>query len=166
LLTILKTAKETTAMSRMIAHPELLLDHRSHPLRGPDLSTEAERFGSFGQQGGQLGSLLPTQFGRRPRSWLMPQRFRSLCFGILSPLAHCPLAHSECCSDVFLFPSVFMQFPGAHPSSFAPICGRCRFLAHTSFYRHSTFFLYFSLLRSIRRNLTEDKSIITHGSVL
>jgi hypothetical protein len=34
-----------------------------------------------------------------------------------------------------------MQFPGAHPSSFTPIVGRCRFLAHTFFYRHVVFFL-------------------------
>ncbi len=136
-------------MSWMIADPKRLLDHRSHPLSGPDLSTETERFGSFAQQGGQLGSLLWTQLGRCPRSWLMPQSFRSLCFGILSPLAHCALAYSEGCGDVFLFPSLFMQFPGTHPSSFAPIFEECRFLAHPSFYRHSTFFLYFSPLRSI-----------------
>src|SRR5258707_15556658 len=40
-------AKETTTMSWMIADPKRLLDHRSHPLSGPDLSTETERFGSF-----------------------------------------------------------------------------------------------------------------------
>ena len=62
----------------------------------------------------------------------MPQSFRSLCFGILSPLAHCALAYSEGCGDVFLFPSLFMQFPGTHPSSFAPIFEECRFLAHPS----------------------------------
>src|SRR5260370_32563522 len=81
----------------------------------------------------------------------MPQSFRSLCFGFLEPLAHRALDYSEGCGDVFLFPSLFMQFPGTHPSSFAPIFGACRFLAHPSFYRHSTFFLYFSPLRSIEQ---------------
>lgn len=38
-------------MRRMIADPELAFNHLSHPLGGPDLSTQAERLGSFCQQG-------------------------------------------------------------------------------------------------------------------
>src|SRR5260370_38614821 len=93
----------------------------------------------------------------------MPQSFRSLCFGFLEPLAHCALAYSEGCGDVFLFPSLFMQFPGTHPSSFAPIFGECRFLAHPSFYRHSTFFLYFSPLRSMIATIENLQRVITYG---
>ncbi len=56
-----------------------------------------------------------------------------------------------------------MQFPGTHPSSFAPIFGECRFLAHPSFYRHSTFFLYFSPLRSIIATIENLQRVITYG---
>src|SRR6266851_3964599 len=149
LLTLLETAKETTAMGPMIADPKLSLDHLSHPRGGPDLSTEAEGLRSFAQQAGQLRSLLRRQFRRGTGCWLMTQSLRSLHSGILSPLAHRTLADSQCASDVFLFPSVFMQFPSAHPSSFAPIFGKYRFLAHTSLYRRFAFFLYVSLLTSI-----------------
>jgi hypothetical protein len=70
-------------------------------------------------------------------------------FGFLEPLAHCSLCHAECGSDVLLFPSVFTPFPGAHPSSFAPLFGRYRFLTLPSFSRHIVCFLSISLLRSI-----------------
>jgi hypothetical protein len=87
----------------------------------------------------------------------------SLRFGFLEPLAHCALAHSVCRSDVFLCLSLFVPFPGAHSSSFAPPFRSCRFLAPTSLYRHSSFFLSFSLLRSI---LTETSSNIVLGFFL
>src|SRR5258708_33101587 len=38
---------ETTTIGRIIAAPKLLLDHLSHSLGGPDLSTKAEDFASF-----------------------------------------------------------------------------------------------------------------------
>jgi hypothetical protein len=136
-------------MSPMIADSKLLLDHQSHPLRGPDLSSKTERFGSLRQQRRQLRPLLGTQFGLSPWRWLMPQGLNSLRPGFLEPLAHRSLTDSECGGDVLLFPSLFMQFPGTHPSSFAPIFGRCRFLVHTSFSRHFSFVLYISRLRSI-----------------
>jgi hypothetical protein len=47
LLTLIETAKEATTVRWMIADSKRLLDHLSHTLRGPDLSTEAECFGSF-----------------------------------------------------------------------------------------------------------------------
>jgi hypothetical protein len=122
-------------MGWMIAHCELLLDHHGHPRRGPDLSSKAERFGSLGQQGRQLRSLLGAQFRLSPRRWLMSQGLDSLCPDLLEPLAHCSLSHSECGSAVFLFPSLFTQLRGTHPSSFAPIFWRCGTLTHTSFSR-------------------------------
>ena len=66
------------------------------------------------------------------------------------PNNHCSLAHAECSSDVFLFPSLFMLFPGAHPSSFAPILWRGRFLVQTSFHQHFVFVLYLFRLNSIK----------------
>src|SRR5947209_20509317 len=79
----------------------------------------------------------------------MAQGLHPLGPGFLEPLAHCPLCHAQCGSDIFLFPSLFMQFPGAYPSSFAPIFGRCRFLAHTSFHRYVS---SFSLASSVAIN--------------
>src|SRR5215475_1987097 len=69
----------------------------------------------------------------------MPQGLDSLCLRFLEPLAYCPLCYSECCRDVFLLPSLFMQFPRLHPSLFAPIFARGRFLLHSSFYRIAQF---------------------------
>ncbi len=136
-------------MGAMIADPELLPDHLYHPRRSPDGSSKAERFGSFCQQGRQLRHLLCTQSRLGPRRWLVPQGLHSLGLRLLEPLAHCPFTHPKCGGDVFLFPSRFMQFPGAHPSCFAPICWWCRFLAHTSFHRQFVLVLYFFLFRSI-----------------
>ena len=149
LLTILDAAKQAATMGWMIADPKHLFDQLSHPRRGPDLSPKAEGFGSFGQQCRQLRPLLGTQLGCGTRRWLMAQGFHSLRLGLFEPLAHRALCHAQCGSDIFLFPSLFMQFPGAYPSSFAPIFGRCRFLAHTSFHRYVS---SFSLASSVAIN--------------
>src|SRR6266480_105375 len=69
----------------------------------------------------------------------MLQGLDSLFPGFLKPLAHCALCYSKCCCDVFLFPSLFMQFPRLHPSLFAPIFPGYRFLLHSSFYRIAQF---------------------------
>ena len=123
----------------MILHSKLLLGHLSDPLGSPNLSTKTERLGTPSQQVGELRSLLRTQFGRSARRWLMLQGLNSLFPGFLKPLAHCPLCYSKGCCDVFLFPSLFMQFPRLHPSLFAPIFARGRFLVHSSFYRIAQF---------------------------
>src|SRR5258708_556660 len=65
----------------------------------------------------------------------MPQGFDSLCLRFFEPLAHCTLRDPKCSGNLFLFPSLFMQFPSLHSSFFAPIFGRCRFFLHSSFYR-------------------------------
>ncbi len=101
-------------MGWMIPHPERLPDHLCDPCRGPDLATKPERFGSLCQQGWQLGALILLQFRLRPWRRLMSQGLDSLCSGFLS---------------------LFMQFPGTHPSSFAPIFGKWSIFAHTSFSR-------------------------------
>jgi hypothetical protein len=106
---LLDAAKEAATTVWTIADPKLLLDHRSHQRGGPDLSTKTEDFGSFGLQRRQVRPLLQTQFGCRTWSRLMAQGFCSLRLGLLEPLAHCTLADSECCGDVFLFLSVFIQ---------------------------------------------------------
>src|SRR5260370_25108414 len=78
LLTLLETAKETTAMGPMIADPKLSLDHLSHPRGGPDLSTEAEGLRSFAQQAGQLRSLLRRPIQRATCCWLRTPTLRCL----------------------------------------------------------------------------------------
>jgi hypothetical protein len=88
---------------------------------------------------------------RKPRRCPMPQGVHSLCLRLLEPLAHRTLGDSESLGDVFLFPSVLMPLSGTHPSSFAPLFGRGRLLAHTSFSRRFAFFLYVFLLRSRKK---------------
>jgi hypothetical protein len=122
-------------MSGMIPHPKRLLHHLSHALRAPDRPSKTEGLGSLCQQGRQRRSWLWTHVWVSPWRGLMPQGFSSLHRGFLEPLAHCPLGHSERLRDLFLFPSLFMPFPGAYPSSFAPLVWRCRFLAPPSLSR-------------------------------
>lgn len=147
--TLLEATKEATGMSTMRADTELLPDHLHYPRCRPDLPSKSEGFRSSRQQAGQLrhvfGAQLRFPAGRR----LMSQGLDSLCFRFLEPLTDCALAHSKCGCDVFLFPSGFTQFPGTHPSSFAPILWRYRVLVHTSFHRHFAFVLSFFQLRSI-----------------
>lgn len=69
----------------------------------------------------------------------MLQGLDSLFPGFPEPLAHRALCYSKGCCYVFLFPSLFMQFPRLHPSLFAPIFARGRFLLHSSFYRIAQF---------------------------
>ena len=65
----------------------------------------------------------------------MLQGLDSLFPGFLEPPAHRALCYSKGYCYVFLFPSSFTQFPRLHPSLFAPIFARGRFLLHSSFYR-------------------------------
>ncbi len=143
-------------MGTMIADAELLPDHLHHPRCSPDLPSKTEGFRSLRQQGRQLRHLFGIQL--RLPAWrrLMPQGFYSLCLRFFEPLTHRPLADSECGGNIFVFPSLFMQLRGAHPSSFAPILGRFRFLAHTSFDRLFVFVLYFLRFRSIREDGVVD----------
>lgn len=115
-------------MSTMITDAELLPDHLHHPRCRPDLPAKTEGFRSLRQQGRQLRHLLGTQL--RLPAWrrLMSQGFYSLCLRFFEPLTHRSRADSECGGDLFLFPSLFMQLRGAHPSSFAPIWGGFAFL--------------------------------------
>jgi hypothetical protein len=137
-------------MSSMITDTKLLLDHLGNSRCGPDLSSKAESFGTLCQPCRQLGLLLGAQSRLCSWWWLMSQGLHSLSLRFLEPLAHCTLTHPECGCDVFLSPSLFLQFPGTHPSSFPPILWRGRFLAHTSFDRPFFFVLYFFRLRSIK----------------
>lgn len=122
-------------MGGMITHPKLALDDNGYPFGGPDLTSEPVGFGSFGQQRGQLGALLRRQFGRRTWRGVMAQGFWPLCFPFVDPLANGSFGDSQSLGDLSLGPPLFMQFPGAQPSAFAPIFRqRCGCL-HTSFYR-------------------------------
>src|SRR5436190_8731053 len=143
-------------MGGMILNPEHVLDHVSDPCRGPDIAAKAEGFGPFRQFVGQLRHLLFGQFWFCPRWRLMPQGLDSLRSRLFEPLAHCSLAHAEGFGYVFLFPSSFLQFLRTHASGFAPVCWRCGLCAHTSFYRPVWPLLYFSLLRSIGRGISES----------
>jgi len=62
-LTVRDLAKETTTLNGMGAHSEHVRAHLSHPLGGPDVSTEAADPGFFGTLGGQVCSLFWTPYG-------------------------------------------------------------------------------------------------------
>ncbi len=136
-------------MGRMIAHSKDVHNHGGNPRCGPDIAAKAEGFGPFGQFVGHLRQLLFGQLWSCSRWGLMSQGLHPQRSHLFEPLAHRPLAHAKRFGDVFLVPSSFMQFPCLHASGFTPVCWRCAFCAHTSFYRLISPTLYFSLLRSI-----------------
>jgi hypothetical protein len=133
--TVLDGSEEAPTMGRMIAHAKLALDHLGHSRGGPDLPAEAERFGSLCQQSWQLRSLLFGQFWRSSWRRLMTQRFWTLGLALGDPLANGSLRHSQGLRDLFLWPSLLMQFPGAQPSAFTSIFGKGCLCTHTSFSR-------------------------------
>ena len=109
-------------MGWMIVDPKLLLDHMSHPLRDPDLSSKAEVFGSLRQQSWQLHPLLLTQFWPGTVRWLIPRGFQVLRPGFLEPWLTSPSVTPSAAALSFVS-SFFMQLPGPQASSFVPIFG-------------------------------------------
>jgi hypothetical protein len=118
-------------MAGMIADAIFSLDHDRHSRRRPDLSAKAKRLGSPRKQAGQVGQLLRPQFWRSARRGPMAQRFCSQAFPTAYPLAHCSFGHTQSGGDVFLFPSLLLQFPGAQASPFAPVFWKRCVFAHT-----------------------------------
>ena len=100
-------------MGGMIAHAKLPLDHLGHPCGGPDLPAEPERLGSPRQQFRHLSQLLWSQLRRSPRRGLMAQGVFSMGFAFGDPLAHRSFGDSQSRGNVFLFPSLLVQFPSA-----------------------------------------------------
>lgn len=122
-------------MGRMIAHAKLPFDQDRDALGSPHLAPEPIGFGSLGQQGGQLGTLFQSQFWRRARRWVMAQRLRTIGLALADPLTDGSFRDSQSLRNLFLGSSLFVQFPGAQPSAFAPIFWlRCACF-HTSFHR-------------------------------
>lgn len=122
-------------MGWMIAHTKLALDHHGDSRRSPDLPTEAERFGALCQQPRQLRSLLFAQFRRSAWRRLMLQRFRTVDLAPGDPLTDGSFSDSQGLSNLVLWPSLLVQFPGAQASAFAPIFWKRCVCLHTSLYR-------------------------------
>ena|SRR6266699_5244291 len=135
LSTVLDGREEARAMGRMIAHAKLALDHLSNSRGGPDLPAKPERFGSSRQQFWQLSHLLWSQLRWGTRRGMVTQPFFPLCFATADPLAHRSFGDPEGSRDVFLLPSLFVQFPRAQASPFAPIFGQRCGCFHPSLYR-------------------------------
>lgn len=126
-------------MGRVIAHAIFSLDQDRYARRRPDGSAKAKRFGPFCQQLRQVGQLFRSQFRGSTRRRTMTQGFWSQAFAFGDPLAHGPFGHPQSGGNIFLFPSLLVEFPGAQASSFAPIFWkRCAF-SHTSFHRVFSF---------------------------
>lgn len=136
-------------MGTMSADGERLSDHIHDPRCRPDLPSTSEGFCAFRQHTGHVRHLFGAQSRMPAGRRLVPQGFDSLCLRFFEPVTGCALADSQGLSDVFVFPSVLMPFPGTHPSSFAPMLGRSRFLVHTSLHRHVVLVLSFFQYRSI-----------------
>ncbi len=126
-------------MRWMIPDTKLLLDQHRHPSRGPDLAAKPVVLGSFGQQVGQLGTLLLSQFRLWTGRWLVAQRIRTIFLGSAHPLTHRAFGHPEGLRDVFLSPALLIQLPGTQAAAFAPVFGKGFFLAHTPFHRLAWF---------------------------
>lgn len=65
----------------------------------------------------------------------MAQGFWALSLALGDPLTDGSLRHSQGLGNLFLRPSLLVQFPGAQPSAFAPIFRKRCACLHTSFYR-------------------------------
>lgn len=126
-------------MRWMVAHPKLALDDLGHACGGPDLPAEPERLGPSCQQAWQVGTLLGRQAGRRSRRRAMAQGFWPLPFATAHPLADRSFGDSQRSGNVLLLPSLFVQFPGAQASSFAPVFRKRFRCVHTSFNRLMVF---------------------------
>lgn len=122
-------------MRGMRADTIFLLDHDRHARRRPDGSAKAKRFSSFCQQEGQVGQLLWSQFRWSTRRRVMTQGFWTLGSAFGDPLTHRSFADSQSRGDVFLFPCLLVEFPGAQASSFAPVFWKRCVFTHTSFHR-------------------------------
>jgi hypothetical protein len=75
---------------RVVAHPELPLDHRRHPRGGPDVADKAVGLRPAGQEVGDPRSLLGRQLGRRPEPDAGAQRRDAARSGAREPLADRP----------------------------------------------------------------------------
>jgi hypothetical protein len=128
----------------MVADPELPPDDRRHPLGGPDLATEAERFGAPRQQGRQRRPLLIRQFRGRAGCEAPLQRLESALASTAHPLADGPGGHPERLRNRLLTPALLLQLPCAQPSAFPPLGRRLSLGFHTS--RHRTDRTSFSFL--------------------
>jgi hypothetical protein len=129
----------------MVAHPELPPDDRRHTLGGPDLPTEAERFGPLRQQHGDLRPLLRRQFRLGPGARPALQGLLSTLASTPHPLADGPGSDPQCLRNLLLAPPLRLQRPGAQPALFTPLLPSSCFLCHTTVPR--TVRTGFSLLR-------------------
>ncbi len=119
--TVLDGTQNSAAMRRVIAHPKLALNHLCYSLRRPHLSPKAKRLGTTVQQTWQLGQLLGAQLGLRPRRRVPAQGFDSSFSPSFEPLTHCSLSDPQGRCNIFLFPALLLQFPGASAAPFFPI---------------------------------------------
>ena len=100
-------------MRGMIADAIFLLDYDRHTRCRPGGSAKAKRFSPFCQQERQVGQVLRLLF--RWSTWrrVMTQGFWTLGSAFGDPLTHRSFRDSQGHGDVFLFPSLLVQFPGA-----------------------------------------------------
>jgi hypothetical protein len=122
-------------MIGVIAHPELATNDRRHPLGGPDIPTEAERFGAALQQVGQPAPLLVGQFGGRAGGHAAPQGLNTALPTTPHPLADCSRGHPQRVSNRLLRPALLLQVPRPQPTPFTPLAPCSHFCNHTDGHR-------------------------------
>lgn len=103
--------QETIDVRGMIAYAEGALDHDHHPRRGPDVAPEAIGFGTFRQEGGQVGALLGRQAMGGTRGDPAAQGLFASLPRPLQPLADRSLGDPQRRGDVALLPPVVGQLP-------------------------------------------------------
>ena len=111
-------------MGGVITDRKLVVNQLGNPTARPHVTTKAEGFGPFQQQGGQLRLLLKREQWRRPGSGLVPQGLRPVQSSALEPLADRALGDAEGLGDVLLGPALLVQLPGSQAAAFAPTDGR------------------------------------------
>jgi hypothetical protein len=105
-------------------------DDGGDPPAGPDRAAEAVGLCPALPQGGELGQLRGGELGGRTGGGMAPQGRYALLVPALEPLADRSRRHPPCGGAVLLFPTRFLQLPGAAPPSFAPVELRGLLRAH------------------------------------
>jgi len=107
----------------VIAHAKLSLDHGGDPRGGPDVASEAVRFGPLGQEVMDLGTLLRGEAMGRTRGDPAAQGFSASLWRLLQPVADRPLRHAQRRRDGALLPAPLGQLPRSKAAPFAQIAG-------------------------------------------
>lgn len=105
----------------MIADPVSILYQLGHSTSGPEVSKKAVVLGPFGKELGEFGQLILGQEGLSPRGRIAYESILALLSCPLQPLAYRCRADSKGFCDIYLQPTLALEFQSSKPSSFSPV---------------------------------------------